>query len=175
MKKFLCTVAFVMALLFVMSSTSFAAAEGWTITITKVAHYKYKRTSSPWFTWQAECTSDGTALSATNLFILAKAQLSEADFNLFRMACITDMDVRPGTGSTLPNTTINITLSDAIHGTRYSHTAIDQTQDTNQNPVEDTGQCLDVTSSFSLALNDIGDAGDKVTLVFTGWVTWIED
>ena len=81
------------------------------------------------------------------------------------------MTVSPGTGSVAPDTTINITLSNAQGIAVFVHTGYSNTADTTGISLsEDFNQYPTVFGLFYLTLNDIGASGDQVTLYFDCWI-----
>ena len=81
------------------------------------------------------------------------------------------MKVVPGTATVAPDATINVTLSDAQGASIFVHTGYSNTADTTGiSLAEDFNQYLTVFGLFYLALNNIGTAGDQVTLYFDCWV-----
>lgn len=141
----------------VMVSQSFAA---WTLTpslISKSGHY---------FTWKVVCTSDGNALTATDLV----AKMPEGLKQLAQGGTMMIMTVSPGTGSVAPDTTIDITLSNAESIAVFVHTGYSNTADTTGiSLAEDFNQYFTVHDKFYLTINDIGVSGDQVILYFECW------
>jgi hypothetical protein len=133
----------------------------WTLTptlISKAGHYMQ---------WKVVCTSDGDALSATDLV----ASMPEKLKQLVQGATLMVMTVSPGTGSVAPDTTIDVTLSNAQGIAVFVHTGYSNTADTTGiSLAEDFNQYPTVFGLFYLTLNDIGTAGDQVTLYFDCWV-----
>lgn len=146
------------ALVVLMAAQGWAA---WTLTpssVSKSGHY---------YLWKIVCTSDGSSLPATDLVSLMPASLK----NIAQGSSLMVMKVSPGAGTVSPDTTINVTLSDAqgtavFTGTGYSYTAdttgISLSNDFNQYPT--------IFDVFYLTMNDIGALGDQVTLYFFCWV-----
>lgn len=145
-------------LVLLMASQSMAA---WTLTpsvVSRAGHYML---------WKVVCTSDGNALTATDLVALMPVGLQR----IIPGATMMIMKISPGTTTVAPDTTIDVTLSDAqgtaiFTGTAYSYTAattgISLAKDYNQYPT--------IYSKLYLTLNDIGTTGDQVTLFFECWV-----
>lgn len=120
-----------------------------------------------YMTWKVECTSDGNALTATDLVTLMEPSLRD----LVQGSTLMIMTVSPGTGSVAPDTTINVSLSNSQNIVVFTHDAYSNTADTTGIDLsEDYNQYLTVYSKFYLTLNDIGTSGDKVTLYFDCWV-----
>jgi hypothetical protein len=133
----------------------------WTLTptlISKAGHYMQ---------WKVVCTSDGDALSATDLV----ASMPENLKRIVQGATLMVMTVSPGTGSVAPDTTINITLSNAQGIAVFVHTGYSNTADTTGiSLAEDFNQYPTVFGLFYLTISDIGASGDQVTLYFDCWV-----
>ena len=133
----------------------------WTLTptlISKAGHYMQ---------WKVVCTSDGDALSATDLV----ASMPEKLKQLVQGATLMVMTVSPGTGSVAPDTTIDVTLSNAQGIAVFVHTGYSNTADTTGISLsEDFNQYPTVFGLFYLTLNDIGASGDQVTLYFDCWM-----
>ena len=133
----------------------------WTLTpsiVYRAGHYAQ---------WKVVCTSDGNALSATDLV----ASMPENLKRIVQGASLMVMTVSPGTGSVAPDTTIDITLSNAQGIAIFVHTGYSNTADTTGiSLAEDFNQYPTVFGLFYLTLNDIGTAGDQVTLYFDCWI-----
>jgi hypothetical protein len=146
------------AILLLMASASCFAA--WTLTPSKVdrdGHY---------LTWKVLCTSDGSSLAATDLVALMPIGLA----NLARGATMMIMTVAPGADAVAPDTTIDVTLSDAQGIPIFVHAAYSNTANTTGISLsEDFNQYPAIHSKLYLILNDIGTAGDQVTLYFECW------
>jgi hypothetical protein len=82
------------------------------------------------------------------------------------------MKVSPGTGGVIPDTTINITLSDDEQDALYTKTAISKDAISWHSLNDDIGIYIPVMGALYLTINDIGTSGDQVTLYF---ITWKED
>ena len=132
----------------------------WTLTptlISKAGHYMQ---------WKVVCTSDGDALSATDLV----ASMPEKLKQLVQGATLMVMTVSPGTGSVAPDTTIDVTLSNTQGIAVFVHTGYSNTADTTGiSLAEDFNQYLTAHDKFYLTMNDIGSAGDQVTIYFECW------
>lgn len=149
---------FVAVIFFMMVSQAFAT---WTLVpslVGKAGHY---------LTWKVVCTSDGSSLSATDLV----AQMDNNLKKLVQGSTMMIMKVSPGLTAVAPDTTINVTLSDAQGTAIFIHTAYSNTEDTTGiSLAEDFNQYFTVHDKFYLTLNDIGTTGDQVTLYFECWV-----
>ena len=154
MKKIFLVTFFVL----VMVSQCFAT---WTLTpslISKSGHY---------FTWKVVCTSDGNALTATDLV----AKMPENLKRLVQGGTLMIMTVSPGADSVAPDTTIDVTLSNAEAIAVFVHTGYSNTADTTGiSLAEDFNQYFTVHDKFYLTLSDIGSSGDQVTLYFECWM-----
>lgn len=133
----------------------------WTLTpalVSKAGHYMQ---------WKVVCTSDGNSLSATDIVALMPENLKR----VVQGASLMVMTVSPGTGSVAPDTTIDITLSNAQGIAIFVHTGYSNTADTTGiSLAEDFNQYPTVFGLFYLTLNDIGTSGDQVTLYFDCWI-----
>lgn len=117
--------------------------------------------------WRVVCTSDGDALTATDLIALMGNQMK------FKVSgsILTVMNVYPGAGAVIPNTTINVTLTNDEGRTVYAATAFSKDAVTAGNDLsEDYSWYIPVYGYLGLALNDIGDSGDQVTLEFEAYI-----
>ncbi|MCK9244137.1 MAG: hypothetical protein M0R34_03340 [Candidatus Marinimicrobia bacterium] len=137
-----------------------ALAVDWTLTPSLVSK------SGNYFTWKVVCTSNGSSLSATDLVALMPEGLKKA----VQGGTMMIMTVSPGTTTVAPDTTIDITLSNAQGIAVFVHTGYSNTADTTGiSLAEDFNQYLTVHDKFYLTLNDIGSAGDQVTIYFECW------
>lgn len=116
--------------------------------------------------WQIVCTSDGSALSATDVI----GEMSSKLARLVRGSALMKMKVVPGTGGVIPNTTIDITLTDDEDDELWSDTTITQNSNTWHTLSADISIYPPVFDELKLALNDFGDVGDTVTLIFIGYI-----
>ena len=143
---------------FLMVSQAFAT---WTLTpslVGKVGHY---------MTWKVVCTSDGSALTATDLVAKMDARLKK----LVQGSTMMIMTVSPGVVGVAPDTTIDITLSNAQGIPVFVHTGYSNTADTTGiSLAEDYNQYFTVDGLFYLTMSDIGSSGDQVTLYFFCWM-----
>ena len=159
MKKIIVT----LVLLLMLSSSAWAT--DWTLTPSLVY------ASGHYLKWQVLCTSNASALTATDIM----AQMTGTrDLELLQGyvegSTMMIMTVVPGTGTEIPLTTINITLTDDEAATIFSTTTVSKDAvTTGLDLSEDFNQYPTVYKVLNLALNDIGDAGDQVTLVFHCW------
>lgn len=135
------------------------AMAAWTLKVSTVSYAKN------YVVWKVVCTSDGNALSSTDLIGRMTDQKLK-DLVIGSTAMI--MTVSPGSGGVAPDTTINVTLSDG-HRDYFVDTGISNTADSFNDLSQDFNAYLPVYPLFKLALNDIGTSGDQVTLYFDCW------
>lgn len=135
---------------------------GWTLAVTRVAQARH------YLKWKVVCTSDGSALSATDLVALAHT----AKINSLQGSSLMAMKVSPGTGGVIPDTTINVTLTDEEDDAVFTMTGASKDAISWHDLSTDIGMYPTVFDKLSLAINDIGASGDQVTLYF---ICWIED
>ncbi|MBU2249940.1 MAG: hypothetical protein KKD77_24555 [Gammaproteobacteria bacterium] len=156
MKKTKYLLIIIVALLF--ASQSFAA---WTLTPSRVGSTKHH------LYWKLVMTSDGASLAATDILQYMDAGL----LPMVRSSTMMIMNISPGEGSVIPNTTINITLTDAGGIAVFSETGYSKDADTvGISLATDYNQYLPVYDTLSITMNDIGDSGDQVTLFFDCWL-----
>lgn len=161
MKKYL---VILLAFIILMIFSSGSAMAAWTITpakVTKAGHY---------LKWSVTLTSDGAALSATDL--LAHANMPSRLLRDIQGETLMLMKVSPGTGGVIPNTTINVTLSDDEEDALFTETGVSKDAISWHDLSSDIGAFPPITGKLYLTLNDIGDSGDQVTLYF---ITWLEE
>ena len=136
----------------------------WTITpsiVVKAGHY---------LKWKVIFTSDGNALSATD--ILSSTYMSSRMLRDIQGETLMSMKVSPGTGGVIPDTTINIILSDDESDALYTETGISKDAISWHDLSDDINMYPPVTGSLYVTFNDIGGSGDQVTLYF---ITWVEE
>ena len=150
-KLLLLTVAFVLMMI------SMAWAD-WTLTVSEVSQTQH------YIKWKVVCTSDGEALSATDMLDLLPESL-----RFVQGETLMSMKVSPGTGAVIPNATIDITLSDAESDALWTDTTISKDAISWHDMSKDLPNYIPVLGALYLTMNDIGDAGDQVTLYFTSW------
>jgi len=153
-------IGLLMMLVFVLFNSGCFAAD-WGLKVSKVAQAKH------YLLWKVVCTSNGSALSATDLVALMEPSLkSEVQGSTLMV-----LKVSPGTGSVIPDTTIDITLADAQGTTIFTHAGYSKDAETTGiNLGEDYGAYPTVYDKFYLTLSDIGTAADQVTLYFEAWI-----
>jgi len=138
----------------------------WTIDTTVSAN------SAHWIKFKVVCTSDGDSLTATDLVAEFEEQVSS---KFVQGLTAIWLRVIPGTGDEIPNTTINITLTDEEEETLWSETGISKDASTTHLLYTSTngdsiGMWPPILDKFYLTINDIGDEDDTVTLYFHCWI-----
>jgi hypothetical protein len=120
--------------------------------------------------WKVVCTSDASACAATDLMAL----MSDAMKRIIGGSSLMTLTVSPGTGGVIPNTTIDITLrtnSDVATDLIFSKTTISKDAVTPAIDLsEDYPVFPPVYDVLYITINDIGDAGDQVTLYFENFI-----
>jgi hypothetical protein len=139
-----------------------ASAVDWTLTPSLVSSAEH------YVKWKVVCTSNAAALTATDLVPLIPSRL----LRLIQGETMMLMKVSPGTDAVIPNTTLDIILSDDEGDAIWTKTTISKDAISWHDLSEDIGAYLPLTGELYLTLNDIGDAGDQVTLYF---ITWREE
>lgn len=155
MKKFIAALAVILVL--VLTGQVWAS---WKLTpsiVSKTSHY---------LLWKVVCVSDGNALTATDLVALMSDRMKWLVMGSTQMV----MTVSPGTAGVIPNTTIDVTLSNEQGIVIFTHATISKDADTHISLAEDYTQYPTVLGKYYLTLNDIGDAADQVTLYFFCWI-----
>ena len=153
---------FIALLLFVVLSLPAYALAAWTIDVS-LADVK-----GNYVVYKVACTSDGNALTATDLVALMN---QEEQVYVQRGAALLFMNTVPGTGAAAPTATIDITFTDVVSQAVFATTAISNVANTVGTKLYTvTGSYPIITSAFYLALNDIGDAADSVTFYIYCWV-----
>jgi hypothetical protein len=133
----------------------------WTLTQSMVSR------TSHYILWKVLCTSDGNSLTATDIV----AEMSDNMKRFVTNSTLMVMKISPGTDSVIPNTTIDIILSDAQGTAIFTHTTYSKDAETTGILLsEDYGAYPPVLEKLYLTLNDIGDSGDQVTLYFLCWI-----
>lgn len=126
------------------------------------------------YRWTIRCTSDGNALSATDILSTTNViGLSQDMVDKMRSSLPMVLAVIPGTGGVALDTTIDITLGWSGSVAQYSHAAFPATFDVDSsfgNLAEDWEQYFSIGQSLYLTISDIGTSGDQVTLYFEAWV-----
>jgi len=152
MKKIILTIALVLLL----ASSAWA---DWTLVVSGVSE------AGHYMKWKVVCTSDGGALSATNILALPGARLLRVGQGETLML----LKVSPGTGAVIPDNTIDIILSDAEQDALWTETTISKDAISWHDMSDDIDAYIPVLGPLYLTLNDIGTAGDQVTLYFISW------
>jgi len=157
MKKLFLAVT-LLGLLFVSNQ----AMADWTLTPSQVSE------AGHYFKWKVVCTTDGDALTATDLLALMGTRLR----GKVQGETLMLMKISPGTGGVIPDTTINVTLSDDEDDALFAVTGASKDAISWHDLSADISLFIPVTGKLAVAFNDIGTSGDQVTLYF---ITWIED
>jgi len=144
------------ALVLLLASSAWA---DWTLVVSGVSE------AGHYMKWKIVCTSDGNALSATNMLGLPGTHL----LRIGQGETLMLMKVSPGTGAVIPDNTIDITLSDAEGDVVWTDTGISKDAITWHDMSDDIDAYIPVLGPLYLTLNDIGTAGDQVTLYFISW------
>ena len=131
----------------------------WTLVVSGVSE------AGHYMKWKVVCTSDGGALSATNILALPGARLLRVGQGETLML----LKVSPGTGAVIPDNTIDIILSDAEQDALWTETTISKDAISWHDMSDDIDAYIPVLGPLYLTLNDIGTAGDQVTLYFISW------
>lgn len=118
--------------------------------------------------WKVVCTSDGDALSATDLIAKIKAS-DERLLYYVQGETLMAMKISPGLTTVAPDTTINVTLSDDEGDALFTITGASNTAISWHDLSNDVYIYIPVMNLLYLALNDIGTSGDQVTLYFITW------
>lgn len=136
------------------------AFAAWTVTTTLGEEH------GGYFWATVECTSDGSALSATSILESASSGFytKGRSIKMLHGAQARIMFVSPGTGGVAPGATIDITLTNENDSELWADTGISYTTDTSHQLWADTGDLLPIVGDLLVAVNDIGDSGDQVTL-----------
>lgn len=152
---------FAMIILLAIILTTAPGWAAWTLTPSIVGDQKHR------LYWQVVCVSDGDALPATDLVALMDSTLRER----VQESTLLVMNVIPGSGSVAPDTTINVILGHSSTLAFYTATGFSYTANTVGNDLsEDYTIYPPVYNALYLTLNDIGAAGDTVTLTFECWI-----
>ena len=126
------------------------------------------RMSKNYLKWSVTLTSDGNALSATDLMSIT--EMPTRLRALAQGASYLIMKVSPGTGAVIPDNTIDIELENEENDNMWADTAISKDAISWHKLWADIGTYLPVTAKLNLVVNDIGTAGDQVTIYFVCWV-----
>jgi len=152
-------ISLIFAILFFIAAPYAHAA--WTIVTTVSA------SGGHYIKFKVVCTSDGSALTATDLVAEFEEQTS---VKLVRGLTAMLLKVVPGTTTVIPNTTIDITLTDEESSELWSDTGISKDEATWHSLADDINAYPPILDKLYLAINDIGDSGDQVTFYFHCWI-----
>ena len=130
----------------------------WTITPSKVSE------AGNYIKWKVVCTSDGAAYSATDL--LSLSTMPSRLLRKIQGETLMLMKVSPGTGGVIPDTTIDITLSDDEQDALFTKTTISKDAISWHDLSADIDAFIPLTGKLYLTINDIGTSGDQVILYF---------
>ena len=112
-------------------------------------------------------TSDGNALSATDIIArIANTTLK----GKVQGGTFYKMGIDPGEGGVIPNAAFDITITNYWGMSIYTGTSLSYTADSWPDMVTPMGVYPPVLNEFNIAISDIGDAGDQVTLYFYFWI-----
>jgi hypothetical protein len=160
-----------MAMVLLTASQAFGA---WTLKIVDQG----TRMDGHIFNFDIICTSDGSAMSATDIFgktagVFNVSDMTEEFKHKIQRSMPMTMRVVPGTGGVVPDTTIDITLYDADGNIDYYKDALPATYNYDTSNVSlhtYKKQYLTVGEKRYIAISDIGSVGDQVTLKFECWI-----
>ena len=159
MKKIIITLSTILILLF--TTQVFAT---WTIVPSFVGHTSDRHM----FRWKLTCTSDGSALTATDLIALMPRSTLKKEV---QRSVLMIMDIDPGDGSVAPNDPFTVSISNAENMVVFATTTGDaETTITGIDMSEDWNQYIPVHERLYLTITDLGDSGDKVVIYIEGWV-----
>jgi hypothetical protein len=157
MKKILIAIGIIL----IWTSTSFAA---WTID--NIGQVSYK---GHMLIWKVDLTSDGSALSATDLY--ETRYMPSALKELVNKSLFMYMDVYVNSA---PDAGYAITIADYLNAkslTKYSSTMSTYATSTfGHDLAEDSGYPFQCAEKFLISSEDIGSAGDSITLFFHCWI-----
>jgi len=122
--------------------------------------------SKNYIKWRLRCISDGTALSAVDVF---SETYMPRDLKP-KLQGLTYMRMKIDPSATAaPNTTINVTMSDSEGDALYTTTGNSYTAISWHDLSTDIGAYPVALAKLYLAFNDIGDANDAFDLYFICW------
>lgn len=161
MKKFLITLFVFVVLTVLTVSISFAA---WKIVPSAVGHTSDRHM----FRWKITCTSDGSALTATDLLALMLRSPLRIEV---QRSVLMIMDIDPGDDSVAPNDPFTVSIYNAEGMLVFATTTGDaESTITGIDMSEDWNQYIPVHERLYLGITDIGSDGDKVIIYIEGWI-----
>ena len=150
-----------MALMLVaLASPSWAT---WTFTVRDVNNTNH------WIEWKVRCVGDGSAVAATN--IMAPSIMSAAQRELISKSMFCYMDIIVGAGSAAPGAAYDITITDQLGVTKYTHTISTYATTTyGYDLAEDSSYPWLCPLALNLAVGDLDANLDEITIVFHCWI-----
>lgn len=112
-------------------------------------------------------TSDGSAMAATD--IIARIANATLKSNV-QGKTLYKIGVSPGSGGVAPNAAFDITVTNDWDMIIYAGTSISHSAESWPDIFVSMAVYPPVLNEFNLAIGDIGDSGDQVTLYFYFWV-----
>lgn len=112
-------------------------------------------------------TSDGNALSATD--IIARIGNMTLKSNV-QGRTLYAINVSPGTDAAAPNAAFTLAITNDWDKSLVSLASIDHSADSWPDITEDMALYPPILNELNIALGDIGDAGDQVTVYFYFWI-----
>jgi len=114
--------------------------------------------------WVLHCTSDGSALTATDIF--SETHMPRDMKTKLQGLSYMGMKIDPLTGTT---TTINVTLSDTEGDSLFAETGASNSAISNHDLSTDISRYPTFFSKMYLTINDVGSSGEKIDLYFECW------
>jgi hypothetical protein len=123
--------------------------------------------SKQYVRWKLHCVSDGAALAATDIF--SETYMPRDMKPKVQGLSYMRMEIVPGTGSVIPNTTINVTLSNSVSSALFTMTGASKDAASHHDLSTDIAMYPTFFASMYLTINDVGDSGDELDLYFECW------
>ena len=156
MKKIIMALLLVLAL----ASPSFAA---WTFTVSQVRNVNH------WVEWKVRCVGDGSAVAATDFLTLST--MTQAQKDLIMKSMFLYYDIIVGAGAAAPGAAYDITITDDLGVTKYSHTiSTYATSTAGYDLAEDSSYPWQCPAQLNVAIGDLGASSDEITIVFHCWI-----